>query len=136
MLQFLYQTLNKTRRRALARVPDDVTPAPAESSRSESFAAVAIRPGLIACAAVQAFGDGRMLEKDAPPLPVPGCDESQCRCRYVKFADRRSGEERRTQFGQWQSDNFRAAAHDNREKSDRRRKKERKKPRAYFNNYD
>jgi len=137
MRQFIRQTLSKTRNLAAGTsTRGQATPLPTES---RSFAAVAIQPGLIACDAVSQLGRRRMLEKDAPALPVPGCDESRCRCRYVKFADRRAGEDRRTPFGNSHLDRFGTSHPDKRDRTDRRvvsESKRRTKPRAYFNNYD
>lgn len=136
MKQFLRQTLNWKRDNTSGR--DKAGSMPAES---RSYAAVAILPGLIACDAVAKFGGCRMLEKDAPSLPVEGCDEARCRCRYVKFGDRRSGEDRRAPFASLQLDTLRMSCEEMRTRSDRRNagksnSRERAKPRSYFNNYD
>jgi hypothetical protein len=63
------------------------------------FRAVAIRPGLECCTASEALAGKRMLGREAPLLPLPGCDRPQCHCTYVHFSDRRAGEDRRSAFG-------------------------------------
>ena len=42
-----------------------------------------------ACEAVSALVDKRYLVADSPQLPVPGCDIAHCKCKYVRFEDRR-----------------------------------------------
>ena len=62
------------------------------------YAAVQVRRGRDACAAVGAFRDQVILAADAPALPVAGCDRAQCGCRYEFLADRRQ-DDRRTPYG-------------------------------------
>jgi hypothetical protein len=54
------------------------------------YHAVSIIPGSEACDAVKACVGVRFLSKEAPRLPVPGCDRSDCRCHYAHHDDRRS----------------------------------------------
>jgi hypothetical protein len=77
-----------------------------------------------------------MLEKNAPVLPVPGCDAGDCECRYKKFPDRRSVQERRVPFAQRQLLNFMSNKLIERQTADRRVRRQIARPRAYFNNYD
>ncbi|MBT8442539.1 MAG: hypothetical protein KJO76_09150 [Gammaproteobacteria bacterium] len=77
-----------------------------------------------------------MLEKNAPALPVPGCDVDKCGCRYQKFADRRSGAERRLPFGGALVNQFGAYDMVERKGADRRAGRRKARPRAYFNDYD
>lgn len=44
-----------------------------------------------ACAAVKAIGNKRFLavDRDTPMLPLPGCDQSKCNCKYMRHDDRR-----------------------------------------------
>ena len=70
-------------------------PAPGTDTR---FRAVSIRPGEPSCEAARQFGRMRFLCTKAPRLPVPGCDVKACTCRYVHFADRRSGTDRRAVY--------------------------------------
>lgn len=43
-----------------------------------------------ACAAAKARAGQRFLTSEAPLLPVPGCDQPRCGCRYRKFPERRT----------------------------------------------
>ena len=43
-----------------------------------------------ACAAAQAMAGKRFLTAEAPLLPVRGCDQPRCGCRYGKFSERRT----------------------------------------------
>jgi hypothetical protein len=70
-------------------------PAPGTDTR---FRAVAIRPGEQSCEAARQFGRMRFLCTKAPRLPVPECDAAVCNCRYVHYADRRSGTDRRAVY--------------------------------------
>lgn len=71
-------------------------PAPA----SDRFHCVEVRPGLSACDAARRIGTVRFLASEAPMVPLPGCDEPRCGCRYVHHGDRRF-EDRRNPYGQW-----------------------------------
>ena len=42
------------------------------------------------CSAVAQIVGYRILADEAPPLPLPDCDEPQCRCRYAQYRDRRT----------------------------------------------
>lgn len=70
-------------------------PAKPAGNGETRFRAVSIQPGEQCCEAARQFGKMRFLCAKAPRLPVPGCDAASCDCRYVHFADRRSGEDRR-----------------------------------------
>lgn len=65
---------------------------------NSKFHAVSIRPGADPCNAVLALEGQRFLSEAAPPIPLPNCDSRHCRCRFVHFADRRSGDERRSPY--------------------------------------
>ena len=65
---------------------------------TSKFHAVSIRPGPEACSAARGLEGQRFLSDAAPPIPLPGCDSRNCRCRFVHFDDRRSGDERRSPF--------------------------------------
>jgi hypothetical protein len=62
------------------------------------FRAVSIRPGEGCCEAANQFGKLRFLSAKAPRLPLPECTAATCNCRYVHFADRRSGRDRRARY--------------------------------------
>jgi hypothetical protein len=101
---------------------------------SGRFAAVAIRPGLMCCKFVRRYTNRKMLEKDAPTLPVAGCDELQCQCRFVKFTDRRDTQERRLPYAAESSSRL-SVDRERRTQNDRRWGKKLSKPRAYYNDY-
>ena len=63
------------------------------------FHAVTIAPGPRACAAALALSDQRFLSKDAPPLPLKGCDAFKCECHYEHYDDRRKGNRRTQDMG-------------------------------------
>lgn len=65
---------------------------------TSKFHAVSIRPGLDACRAARGIEGQRFLSDAAPSVPLPGCDSQHCRCRFVHFSDRRSGDDRRSPF--------------------------------------
>lgn len=65
---------------------------------TSKFHAVSIRPGPGACHAALALEGQRFLSDAAPSIPLPGCDSQNCRCRFVHFADRRSGDDRRSPY--------------------------------------
>lgn len=47
------------------------------------------------CEALRYLKGRRFLVRDAPKLPVHGCNSTKCHCRYVHHHDRRSGGDRR-----------------------------------------
>lgn len=59
------------------------------------FHAVSIKPGLISCTKACKLRDVRMLSRQAPSIPLPGCTNSKdCTCRFQKHNDRRQGDRR------------------------------------------
>ena len=82
---------------------------PATGRRARSYHSVAIRYyGNAACPAVKQFAiqptlstqappfleTQRFLSSEAPLLPLAGCTEKACQCRYVHYADRRERDRR------------------------------------------
>ena len=66
---------------------------------SGKFPAVAIVSKGERCAASKKLDGQRLLAADAPLLPLKNCTmPEQCGCSYLKFADRRKGDEDR-RFG-------------------------------------
>jgi len=61
--------------------------------------ATSIVPGEDACAAVQAIGNKRFLDRDrvTPSLPLDDCDVANCTCKYAHHEDRRESKEDRRQ---------------------------------------
>lgn len=105
-------------------------------AKPRPFAAVSIEPGAIACDEVQRHAGRRLLQKNAPVLPVPGCDQAECGCRYRKFDDRRSGTERRVPFAHSQLTSFMTGKLAERKLTDRRKRQDSRGPRGYFNDHD
>lgn len=62
------------------------------------YHAVTISPCRGACSRARALWNIRYLSKEAPRLPLSGCDARPCHCRYLHYDDRRT-EERRSPFG-------------------------------------
>lgn len=67
----------------------------AVTAPAPGFAAVEIRPCLEACRAAWSLEARRYLQAEAPALPLAGCDAATCSCRYIKYRDRRAGDDRR-----------------------------------------
>lgn len=60
------------------------------------YRCVSISTGLNACRAAERTRGKRFLPREAPVLPLQGCSEKQCSCRYVHHADRRTDDRRDT----------------------------------------
>lgn len=58
------------------------------------YHAVSVQPCLMACERIRPLTGKRYLSREAPALPVSGCTNRQCRCRYVHHDDRRADERR------------------------------------------
>jgi len=70
-----------------------------EHSRiANPYHAVSIEAGNRACAEANARDGRRYLSTAAPMLPLRGCTQSTCQCRYVHHKDRRNSQERRVNF--------------------------------------
>ena len=67
-----------------------------EHSRiANPYHAVSIDLGSKACAAARQQEGRRFLSASAPMLPLKGCTQAVCQCRYVHHQDRRSQRDRR-----------------------------------------
>jgi hypothetical protein len=75
--------------------------------------AVTIEAGPGRCAQAEAILGRRFLAKEAPPLPLPGCDAQNCQCRYKHLEDRRSAA-----TGVWKGVGMTADEHPGRRKDD------------------
>ncbi len=62
------------------------------------FHAVSIEPGHRACPEARAREGKRFLSAAAPMLPLKGCSNASCQCRYQHHEDRRTQRERRVNF--------------------------------------
>jgi hypothetical protein len=69
-------------------------------ARPPTYHCVEIQGDDPSCASARQLAGRRFLSDEAPALPVPGCDQPHCRCRYVHHEDRRQ-HDRRNPYGQW-----------------------------------
>jgi hypothetical protein len=73
---------------------------PATSKKAmQAFHAVSVLPCPGACGAAREIEGKRFLSRQAPILPLKGCDKAACRCRYEHHEDRRKGPRRARDFG-------------------------------------
>jgi hypothetical protein len=61
-----------------------------------------------------------MLSGEAPLLPLPECDASECKCRFIHHADRRRNDDRRDQYRQGLSGETGKFIKEKRRRGDRR----------------
>jgi len=87
---------------------------------SGRFHALSIRSGRNACAAAREIHGQRFLAKEAPELPLAGCDRRHCYCRTVHHRDRRSGDDRRQPFQSGFGGSATRIGEDRRRSADRR----------------
>lgn len=62
------------------------------------YHAVSIKPGAYACRAANEIAGRRFLASEAPNLPLPGCNATECDCHFIHHNDRRTGKDRRSPF--------------------------------------
>ncbi len=68
---------------------------PSTASRTNPYQAVSVLACPRACATAGEVQGQRFLARQAPRLPLPGCDRpAACRCRFEKFTDRRTVQQR------------------------------------------
>lgn len=112
------RTASKVAEKPVAR---SAPPLP-EAGAGGAYAAVSVSGG--SCAAAWELEGRRFLTKDAPRLPLSGCDADNCSCKYVHHRDRRENQEDRRSPRGLQSDLY-ASTGDNKERRSRRgRRKE------------
>jgi hypothetical protein len=103
MLAVLVYLMTRGRSGSKPASPARRRPVSREASDSEAapFAAKSIRPGQVACEAVQALDGKRFLLTEAPVLPLSDCDLRNCRCRFRSHGDRRQEQrgDRRLGYG-------------------------------------
>jgi hypothetical protein len=66
---------------------------------ADRFAAVEIRSRSGGCAAAHALEGQRFLANKSPALPLTGCTQTRCDCRFVKLSDRRADDRRFAEGG-------------------------------------
>ena len=99
------------------------------------YATVVIIPGLCPCNAVADFAGRKILERAAPALPVPGCTEAKCQCRFQPRGDRRGDDDRRFTYGKATLAGLTTNQKNRRKQTQRRHTKRPVQARAYFNDY-
>jgi hypothetical protein len=71
-----------------------------QARQARRFAAVEIVPARGACCkAVKALSGQRFLYGKAPLVPLPDCDQSECKCSYQRLDERRTDLRRDTDLG-------------------------------------
>ncbi len=65
------------------------------STTTTEFHAVSIQTMNSACEAAKSLQGKRYLAGAAPRIPLAECDATECKCRFIHHADRRSGADRR-----------------------------------------
>jgi len=65
---------------------------------SAQYHAVSIKAGAYACRAANEIAGQRFLASEAPNIPLPGCNATECDCHFVHHKDRRTGKDRRSPF--------------------------------------
>jgi hypothetical protein len=58
------------------------------------FRCVEIEPCTGACERVKSYKNLRILMDKAPALPLHGCEQKKCACKFIRHNDRRSKERR------------------------------------------
>lgn len=91
--------------------------------REKKFYGVSVRPGINCCDAVKAIARNRYLQGEAPLLPLPDCDQEECRCIMRPEDDRRTPIDRRDDAFSAYGDYVPGWNRQSREKSVERRKK-------------
>jgi hypothetical protein len=83
------------RHRGKKTEPAEIT---VDESTKSAYHAVSIKYDRNACEAAQKMSGRRFLSSEAPRLPLPECDVSECSCRFAHHQDRRSSTDRRSPF--------------------------------------
>ena len=86
-----------------------------------SYAAVSIRCGTDSCESAQTLAGQRFLVNEAPTFPLPGCDRSNCSCKYVRHTARRGNDGDRRAPSSLKTNLFEDSGNVERRKAGRRR---------------
>ncbi len=88
-------------RKTGSNVRPDQSPSRKIANKGDSmYHAVSLKFSATACQAAIDMNGRRFLSGVAPKIPLPGCDSTECKCRFVHHDDRRSEEDRRSMYGQ------------------------------------
>ncbi len=106
------------RRQARAR------PKPARPAKREAhpFRAVSVQYETESCMSARKITEKRYLAREAPPLPLPWCEERKCPCHYRFYDDRREPGDRRSRHGRLAEDFSQSQVFADRSRTDRRSK--------------
>lgn len=94
---------------------------PSTQGASHPYRAAEIVTGNCACEAVESRAGTRMLLSEVPLLPLPDCTSPNCGCSYVRFNDRRDGDEDRRLLHRFRTDMFTISGNEERREGDDRR---------------
>jgi hypothetical protein len=115
--------LNKARNLLRTSPAEPAAAAPAAKKISTAHHAVSIAPGPRCCAQAREQQGQRFLSREAPPLPLQGCSQPNCSCRYIHHEDRRAKPRRARDMGVtvdgWLEDERRGDTKRGRRKADR-----------------
>lgn len=90
------------------------------TAKTSHYHSVEVKASKFACVAVMEIEGKRFLSADAPPLPLPECDQN-CNCRYEHYDDRRQGDRRDSDVSNLSSINEKGEKKNRRLGGDRRR---------------
>jgi len=90
-----------------------------------TFSAVSINCGKDACQSARTLENERFLVNEAPTFPLPGCDCSNCDCKYVHHTNRREQDEDRRASSSLKTNLFENSGNVERRTSTRKRRNNR-----------
>ncbi len=85
-------------RRRQSKKTVKVKPRRRTPSSKTSYHAVSIKFESRACMAAKTMEGERFLSSEAPRLPLPDCDVTDCQCHFAHHQDRRVNKDRRNVF--------------------------------------
>ena len=71
----------------------------ASKQKTNPYACVEIKMRMDHCDAVEAYAGQRLLTGEAPWLPLSDCDNAKCRCKFIRYDDRRADQRRDVDIG-------------------------------------
>ena len=90
---------DRTPRVTPARAAAAAAPRQTAMRATRPYHAVSVQPGPKACQQARSQRERRFLSREAPRLPLPGCDSAECRCSYQHHEDRRQQSRRASDVG-------------------------------------
>jgi hypothetical protein len=89
---FLLRRSSRPARAAPVRTKVPSTDRSNKQGASTLYQAVAIMTPKACCGSASELEGRRYLVREAPKLPLATCDESTCKCGYMRYPDRRDDE--------------------------------------------